>query len=383
MSTRNTILASVPLRNRSIMIKPDQDVQDIIRAITHYHKKHVPQYDQFAAQFNVGSERDIAKALWRFCRDEVVYKIEDEQKQTVRSAARILSEGKGDCKHYASFIAGVLDALKRQGLDLHWAYRFADYKNSWGDVTHHVFVVLTLPNGKEIWIDPVLDWFDYHLPYQYAITRTIDTMPRNKVGCLPYQQCGCSRVGATGDQYLPVPAGYPTNIPRPVLTADGRLVLRDNFHFLKAGEVAWVQKALQPLILQYAPQPYNIYWSVKGWGSGAGDILVYTGLLKNVEHNFLTFPPKPSGFDQLLIGLNDILPSLISAGANSIVPGSGGLASSIIDQGSGGNTSVNLSAAQLQALQQQQQASLIPALSGTSWLPWLLVAGGIYLFIKK
>ena len=201
MTDRKAILAAVPLRGRSVMIEPNQDVQDIIKCITFYHKKHVSQYDQFAYRFDIGSERDIARALFNFCKENIDYTIEDETKQTVRSPARMLNERQGDCKHYASFIAGVLDALKRQGLDLDWAYRFADYTNSWGEVNHHVFVVLRMPNGKEIWIDPVLNWFDYHLPYDRAITRTIDTLPKTAktagIGC-PGSSCSCATMGDAG-----------------------------------------------------------------------------------------------------------------------------------------------------------------------------------------
>jgi len=394
-TTRNAILAAVPLRNRSIMIKADQDVQDIIRCLTHYHKKHVPQYDRLAHEFYVGSDRDIAYALWEFCRRHVRYVVEDEEKQTVRSPARILSEGEGDCKHYASFIAGVLDGLKRQGVPLDWAYRFADYTSSRGEVTHHVFVVLRQPGGKEIWIDPVLNWFDYHLPYTKAITRTIDTLTHEqKMGC-PGQDCSCGydAMGATGDQYLPVPAGYPSNIPRPVLTTDHKLLLRDNMRVLTTAEKAWVQKALQPLIIQYAPKPYNIYWSIHGWGSGMADIDIATNpflrqvILGNTEKDFLQYPPQPGGFDSFLIGLNDVVPALIGVGANLVLPGSGGIASSIVASetgGGGGNTNVNLSSQQLQNYQQQQQPStVLPGLSSSKLLPWLIIGTGVYFLMKK
>lgn len=194
MSERDAILAALPVRNRTVKLMDDQDVRAIMRALVFYHKKHVPQYDQFAAEFDVGSERDIAQALFNFCKENVAYRIEEKEKQTLRSPGRILSEVYGDCKHYASFIAGVLDALKRSGLDIDWAYRFAKYVDLAGNVSNHVFVVLYPHEGREIWIDPVLNWFDYHLPYKSAITQTVNTMPAAAaIGC-----CGLETMGDAG-----------------------------------------------------------------------------------------------------------------------------------------------------------------------------------------
>lgn len=194
MSDRSAILAAVPPSNRSVKLLDDQSVKEIMRAIIYYHKKHVRLYDRFAYRFNAGDERDIARELWQFCKDSVAYKIQDEELQSIRSPGRILSEGMGDCKHYASFIGGVLDALKRSGLDLHWAYRFAKYVSLTGKVNNHVFVVLYPHGGGEIWIDPVLNWFDYHLPYQSAITRMVETSAEGSaMGCIY-----CDTMGSAG-----------------------------------------------------------------------------------------------------------------------------------------------------------------------------------------
>jgi hypothetical protein len=205
---REAIIAAVPVRNRSVLIEQDQDVYDIMKCIEFFHKKHQVQYDQFAYRFDVGEVKDIARALWQFCKDNLDYDIETEKKQTVRSPGRMLQEGQGDCKHYASFIAGVLDSLKRQGKDIDWAYRFARYVNWAGKVNNHVFVVITKRNGKEIWIDPVLNYFDYHLPYTSAITKTIATKTRRSVlGCMSNCGCnnriaGCEAMGSAEDTLL-------------------------------------------------------------------------------------------------------------------------------------------------------------------------------------
>ena len=60
-----------------------------------------------------------------------------------------------DCKHYAGFAAGILDALNRAGLQqpIEWTYRFCSY-NPFDSKPAHVYVVITEPTGDEIWLDP-------------------------------------------------------------------------------------------------------------------------------------------------------------------------------------------------------------------------------------
>jgi hypothetical protein len=71
----------------------------------------------------------------------------------------MLSRGYADCKGYALFIGGVLDALKRQGEKINWAFRFASY-NLLKKKPYHVFIVVFY-NGSEIYVDPVFPKFDY------------------------------------------------------------------------------------------------------------------------------------------------------------------------------------------------------------------------------
>lgn len=192
----SAIIAAAPPLNSSVLVEKDQDVSDIIRLITYAHKKNAPRYDQFAWEFNVGDARTIARNLYNFCRENISYDIETEKKQTVRSPGRILEIGEGDCKHYASFIAGVLDSLKRCGLDIDWYYRFADYKNMWGDITHHVFVVIK-EGKKEIWVDPVISAFNYRQPYWRAWDKKVNGTYRSMLGCLD-MPCSCTGNGAMG-----------------------------------------------------------------------------------------------------------------------------------------------------------------------------------------
>lgn len=141
-----------PYKGAKQLIAGSQRVNDIINEILTAHDLFAPDYDRIAGYFAGGSVRDICDRLVNFCRSSIVYRIETEKLQTVKSPAAILAQHTGDCKHYASFIGGVLDALNRQGAKIKWRYRFASYAPN-NREPEHIFVVVE-NNGTEIWADP-------------------------------------------------------------------------------------------------------------------------------------------------------------------------------------------------------------------------------------
>src|SRR5690242_11156097 len=102
-----------PFTNRQILIEAKQDVPDIMREVLEAHKYFANDYDRIAQFFDTGSLLDFCKNLFDFCKSNIYYKIEKDDNQTTKSPAAILTTGEGDCKHYASFIAGNLQALER------------------------------------------------------------------------------------------------------------------------------------------------------------------------------------------------------------------------------------------------------------------------------
>jgi hypothetical protein len=167
---------------RGIVVVENQSVKDIMALMKYKHQKHTGDYDKLASDFWQGNIYDTCHFLYDWCKKNIHYCIEDEEQQTVSSPQRILSKGKGDCKHYALFIAGILDALTRQGHRIDWYYRYASY-NPFDSAPGHVFVVVK-NNGQEIWIDPVLSEFDYHKTFQFAFDRKIRTATMNGIGFL-------------------------------------------------------------------------------------------------------------------------------------------------------------------------------------------------------
>lgn len=160
--------------SRRVLVE-NQTVADIIDGIKEKHAERRADYDAIAPLFAGGDIYDICERLWKYCKKNFRYDIEGIDEQFVSAPSTMIKRGHNDCKGYALFIAGVLDALKRQGEDLSFVYRFASYK-LFNREPGHVFVVVN-PKTDNIWIDPVLDEFDQHYPYMYHRDMKISSGP--------------------------------------------------------------------------------------------------------------------------------------------------------------------------------------------------------------
>ena len=180
MELRQLLLQKLPgYQNKKVLLKDDQTTRDIIKNIICNHNLHKKDYDKISNYFWKGNIENTTRYIFDFLKENVKYDIEPDHTQTVKSPAAILAtgiyqDGNNDCKHYASFIGGILDSLKRSGKNIDWKYRFANYKFYTKD-PGHVFVVVN-DQGKEIWVDPVLSSYNKKQPYISAIDKKINDM---------------------------------------------------------------------------------------------------------------------------------------------------------------------------------------------------------------
>jgi hypothetical protein len=181
----------------------DQDVDDIIDAIIQKHVECEAAYDQIYTCFDgQGDWVDVASRIFNFLKRECVYQVEDEEFQYVSSPQVLLKRGTCDCKGYALFTAGIIDAMCRAGDKVDWTYRFASY-SILNRVPGHVFVVLWPGSGRELWIDPVLPKLNtrwprpvYHSDYVPArkskalgrIPGTVTGFPNKGIGTTSAEQ---------------------------------------------------------------------------------------------------------------------------------------------------------------------------------------------------
>lgn len=163
------------------LIKGAHDVFDIVEEICNAHERFSSDYDLIAKQFSGDSVRRIYSRLFDFCKKNMVYRAESANYQTTRSPAAILQTAKTigvDCKHYALFIAGVLDALRRAGKKINWKYRFVSYDLD-NRAPSHVFVVAKDEKGNDVYIDPVLSYLDCRFPkYFYSLDKKNNMLER-------------------------------------------------------------------------------------------------------------------------------------------------------------------------------------------------------------
>lgn len=168
-----------------------QDVPLIMELVLEAHQKYRSHYDKIAAKFWRGNIKKTVRYLFDFCKAEMTYLAESEKQQTVRSPAAILETSHSwgvDCKHYAGFIAGVLDALKRSGKNIDWSYMFVSYDPE-DSTPEHVFISVVI-DGKSCYVDPVLSSVDCRFPKFYYFQRKFPNMSLYTVSGTP------GRVGA-------------------------------------------------------------------------------------------------------------------------------------------------------------------------------------------
>lgn len=170
MVNRNILIGKVsPFTGKREIVVANQDTVDIIDALIKNHYKYSNEYDKIFRYFDGGSVEETAYNVWQFLKDDFKYTIEPEKMQILRSPAAILASNVIgiDCKGYATFANGIMDAYRRNNkkkFDVY--YRFASY-DPFDSTPQHVFAVVN-ENGVEYWIDPVLDQFDEKKqPYYY------------------------------------------------------------------------------------------------------------------------------------------------------------------------------------------------------------------------
>jgi|HubBroStandDraft_5_1064220.scaffolds.fasta_scaffold00865_5 hypothetical protein len=148
------------MRPQPVVLVDDQDVSDITHYLRVKHKECAWMYDKIAMYFADEDVKTVCEELWQFCRENLEYHEEDEDEQRLSAPATMLRRGHADCKGYALFIGGVLDALCRRGWKFKWVYRYVP-QSALSLSIGHVFVVVD-PKNDNIWVDPVLDSFNYH-----------------------------------------------------------------------------------------------------------------------------------------------------------------------------------------------------------------------------
>lgn len=142
-----------PYRDEWVLVTKAQYIPDIINEVVKAHRLFGHYYDMFSYLFYTTNPYELADRLFTFCRRYIDYREEKVSFQSTAAPHGILERGEGDCKHYASVVAGVIASLNRCfGCCFVANFLFVGYGRA--DEPYHVFVSLEDGKGGEIWIDP-------------------------------------------------------------------------------------------------------------------------------------------------------------------------------------------------------------------------------------
>lgn len=122
----------------------NQNIIDVIHADTPAAVKYMATR---GARFRGATDEDTARNIWDFLRREIRYKADGMAEQNIKSPARLMADGEGDCKSYSLFTGAALSA---NGIP--WKYRYASYRQD--PTPSHVYVVAKI-GGEWTPIDAV------------------------------------------------------------------------------------------------------------------------------------------------------------------------------------------------------------------------------------
>lgn len=157
-----------PYSGRKVLVTTNQSTNDIIKELLKAHSENASEYDKICEQFWTGNEKRTLRKIFDYCKKNIRYEIEPDELQTVKSPSAIIAQGKGDCKHYASFCNGLISAINRKyGTNMNNVFRFAGY-NIGATEPQHVYCAVRLSDNKTtIILDPVLETYNDEKPASY------------------------------------------------------------------------------------------------------------------------------------------------------------------------------------------------------------------------
>ena len=153
---------------KETLVLANGNTEDIISQILRVYEKYAPQLKEFAQGFQVPCKcpEKVAAKIWHWIKANIKYQRDPKGVQYIKSPARTIYDGFGDCKTYSIVAMSIL-----QHLGIRAAFRFTSYSQE--KPFHHVYVVI--PHGnQEILLDAV--WHTFNAEKQPIIKRK-DVMP--------------------------------------------------------------------------------------------------------------------------------------------------------------------------------------------------------------
>ena len=151
--------------NTNILLKPNGDTRDIASAVISVYNSDYSQVSELAQTLQGETTEETCHNIFEYLLDHVNYNEDPAGVQWVKTPARLLADGIGDCKSYAIFIGSCLRCL-----GINHCFRFVSYNNR-KDATH-VYIVVNAGQSNELILDAVvrvngLPKFNYQEKYTF------------------------------------------------------------------------------------------------------------------------------------------------------------------------------------------------------------------------
>ncbi len=137
---------------------------DIMQEVLDCFQSTKEQTKDFAGQFSRPGKKATAKAVWQYIRRNIRYVLDPPGQQLIKTPARTIADGYGDCKSYSVLAASLL-----YNLGIGVKFRFVSFSKP---EPSHVYIVV-LDGSKEYPLDACLPAFNQEKPYKFKI----DKMP--------------------------------------------------------------------------------------------------------------------------------------------------------------------------------------------------------------
>lgn len=119
---------------------------DVVSCVRRQYEVWKEQPTDWVTELRGGSVDDICQGIFGYLIDHVRYQLDPVGKQYIKSPARLLRDGYGDCKSFTMFIACCLHCAGVKHI-----IRFVNFDG--GDQYTHVYPVAVDENGVEIILD--------------------------------------------------------------------------------------------------------------------------------------------------------------------------------------------------------------------------------------
>lgn len=150
--------------NRNQVVSVYQNAEEIIFNLKRAEKESRKASAELAKNFfNETDKRKVAAKVWYFMRNELPYFAEPKSNQTAKTINRMMSDvayknGTVDCKHYATFAVGILNACNINA----W-FTFVG-QNKYVKKPNHAYCTCIV-NGEVIIIDACRQKFNSECQY--------------------------------------------------------------------------------------------------------------------------------------------------------------------------------------------------------------------------